>query len=295
MRQMFPPAHLGCQEEDGRIACAGYATTYVGACASGNRFVFRKKNVKRKKRSIKEIVALSLPRLSEEEVQGARGRGWKRLEAEMETHDLSLRWLYGDGWSVPRLDDGDFWIVRRSECGRRTRDAGGAAAHDRKTAAARTCSWIPASIVWRPKVFWNPTKPVILAQALSPEGIWKPSGGTGIRRKAQPGQLWRKISATRRNRPAPARIGSAAGVLRNCARAKVGRVAAQANRAGDLGKPRGEKSERAGAKPNHSGNFARTRGGMTLRAFARSVRRGDGRKTRAAEAKHPGARPQRRR
>jgi hypothetical protein len=31
-------------------------------------------------------------------------RVWKRLEAEMDKHDLSLRSLFGDGWSAPALN-----------------------------------------------------------------------------------------------------------------------------------------------------------------------------------------------
>jgi hypothetical protein len=31
-------------------------------------------------------------------------RVWKRLEAEMDKHDLSLRSLFGDGWSAPPLN-----------------------------------------------------------------------------------------------------------------------------------------------------------------------------------------------
>jgi hypothetical protein len=66
--------------------------------------------MKGKKRSMKEIVAESSPRLPKHEVEEIGDRVWKRLQAEMEKHDLSHRSLYGDR-KTPPLDQGDFQIL----------------------------------------------------------------------------------------------------------------------------------------------------------------------------------------
>jgi DNA-binding PadR family transcriptional regulator len=70
-------------------------------------------NVKRKKMSIKEAVTRCLPRLSNEEVEQAGDRVWKKIEAELEKRKDELAWrsIYGDGWSVPPLDEGDLQIM----------------------------------------------------------------------------------------------------------------------------------------------------------------------------------------
>jgi hypothetical protein len=38
-------------------------------------------------------------------------RVWKRLEAEMDKHDLSLRSLFGDGWSAPALNKKEHLVL----------------------------------------------------------------------------------------------------------------------------------------------------------------------------------------
>jgi hypothetical protein len=67
--------------------------------------------MKRKKRSIKEMMSLSIPRLQKHEVEEISDRVWKRLEAEMAKRDLSLRSLYGDGWSAAPLNQAEYPIL----------------------------------------------------------------------------------------------------------------------------------------------------------------------------------------
>src|SRR5215471_18281415 len=67
--------------------------------------------MKRKKRSMKEMVSLSIPRLPKHEVEEIGDRVWQRLQAEMAKHDLSLRSLYGDGWTAPPLNQAEYQIL----------------------------------------------------------------------------------------------------------------------------------------------------------------------------------------
>jgi DNA-binding PadR family transcriptional regulator len=60
---------------------------------------------------MKEIAAHCRTPLSEQEVQEAEDRLWNRLKSEADSRDLAYRSLYGDGWTVPRLDERDLWIV----------------------------------------------------------------------------------------------------------------------------------------------------------------------------------------
>ena len=69
--------------------------------------------MKRKKMSVKEAVQSALPRLSKDKVDEAGDRVWKRIQVEMEKRkdDLAWRSLYGDGWTVPALSEGDLQIM----------------------------------------------------------------------------------------------------------------------------------------------------------------------------------------
>src|SRR5438876_795546 len=58
---------------------------------------------KRKKMNMDEILRKYWPSASHQEVESAGERVWKRLEAELDKHDTSLRSLYGDGWSATPL------------------------------------------------------------------------------------------------------------------------------------------------------------------------------------------------
>jgi DNA-binding PadR family transcriptional regulator len=62
---------------------------------------------------MKEAIQQALPRLSNEDVEAAGARVWKRIEAEAEKRKDQLAWrsLYGDGWAVPALDEGDLQIM----------------------------------------------------------------------------------------------------------------------------------------------------------------------------------------
>ena len=60
---------------------------------------------------MKEIVAQLLPRLPKHEVDEIGDRVWKRLQAEMSKHDLSLRSVYGDGWSAPALTQSEYQVL----------------------------------------------------------------------------------------------------------------------------------------------------------------------------------------
>ena len=57
------------------------------------------------------MVAQSLPRLPKHEVDEIGDRVWKRLEAEMAKHDLSLRSVYGDGWSAPAVNQSEYQVL----------------------------------------------------------------------------------------------------------------------------------------------------------------------------------------
>ena len=67
--------------------------------------------MKRKKRSMREIVDLTTPRLSKHEVDEIGDRVWQKLQGVMKKHDLSLRSLYGDGWNAPALNEADLQIL----------------------------------------------------------------------------------------------------------------------------------------------------------------------------------------
>jgi hypothetical protein len=60
---------------------------------------------------MKEMVAESLPRLPKHEVDDITKRVWHRLQAEMAKRDLSLRSIYGDGWSAPALTQSEYQIL----------------------------------------------------------------------------------------------------------------------------------------------------------------------------------------
>jgi DNA-binding PadR family transcriptional regulator len=66
-----------------------------------------------KKPKLTDLIPQALPKLSKHEVDAAGDRVWKRIEAEMEKRkdDLAWRSLYGDGWTVPALSEGDLQIL----------------------------------------------------------------------------------------------------------------------------------------------------------------------------------------
>ena len=66
---------------------------------------------KRKKMSMDEILRKYWATPSQEEVEAAGERVWKRLEAELEKHDTSLWSLYGDGWSAAPLEQTAFQVL----------------------------------------------------------------------------------------------------------------------------------------------------------------------------------------
>src|SRR2546422_4073477 len=66
---------------------------------------------KRKKMNMDEILRKYWPSASHEEVESADERVWKRVEAELDKHDTSLRSLYGDGWSAPPLEQREFQVL----------------------------------------------------------------------------------------------------------------------------------------------------------------------------------------
>ena len=67
----------------------------------------------RKKPKLTDLIPQALPKLSNHEVDAAGDRVWKRIEAELEERkdDLAWRSLYGDGWTVPALSEGDLQIM----------------------------------------------------------------------------------------------------------------------------------------------------------------------------------------
>src|SRR5881409_4504807 len=66
---------------------------------------------KRKNMNMDEILRKYWPPASQEEVEAAGERVWKRIEAELEKHDTSLRSLYGDGWSAAPLEQREFQVL----------------------------------------------------------------------------------------------------------------------------------------------------------------------------------------
>src|SRR5438445_12418284 len=67
--------------------------------------------MKRKKMKMNEMLKRYWPKASKEEVEAAGERVWKRLEAELDKHDTSLRSLYGDGWSAAPLEQTEFQVL----------------------------------------------------------------------------------------------------------------------------------------------------------------------------------------
>ena len=67
--------------------------------------------MKRNKKQIKEIVAEYWPIPLQQEIEAAGNRVLNRLRAELESHDTSLRSLYGDGWSTPYLKQHEFQVL----------------------------------------------------------------------------------------------------------------------------------------------------------------------------------------
>src|SRR5437870_5050889 len=65
------------------------------------------------KKKMRELISKATPKLPRQEVKEIGDRVWQRLAAEMEQRkeELSVRSLYGDGWNVPALDQGDFQIL----------------------------------------------------------------------------------------------------------------------------------------------------------------------------------------
>ena len=104
--------------------------------------------MKRKKRSIKQIVAQSSPRLPKHEVEEIGDRVWKRLQTEMGKHDLSLRSLFGDGWNAPPLDQCDFEILSA------VRVLGGQSTPAASCIPSRNGRDVPRSSLWR-STAWN--------------------------------------------------------------------------------------------------------------------------------------------
>ena len=51
----------------------------------------------KRKMSTDEMLNRFFKKIPQEEVDESRERGWKRLKAEMDKRDLSLRSIYGDG------------------------------------------------------------------------------------------------------------------------------------------------------------------------------------------------------
>src|SRR5438093_8274334 len=67
--------------------------------------------MKRKKMNMHETLKRHWPKASQEEVEAASASVWKRLEAELDKHDTSLRSLYGDGWSAAPLEQTEFQVL----------------------------------------------------------------------------------------------------------------------------------------------------------------------------------------
>ena len=67
--------------------------------------------MKRKKMNMDEILKRYWPKAPKEEVEAASASVWKRIEAELDKHDTSLRSLYGDGWSAAPLEQREFQVL----------------------------------------------------------------------------------------------------------------------------------------------------------------------------------------
>ena len=67
--------------------------------------------MKRKKINMDEILKRYWPKAPKEEVEAASASVWKRIEAELDKHDTSLRSLYGDGWSAAPLEQREFQVL----------------------------------------------------------------------------------------------------------------------------------------------------------------------------------------
>ena len=67
--------------------------------------------MKRKKMNMHETLKRHWPKATQEEVEAASAGVWKRIEAELDKHDTSLRSLYGDGWSAAPLEQTEFQVL----------------------------------------------------------------------------------------------------------------------------------------------------------------------------------------
>jgi hypothetical protein len=65
----------------------------------------------KRKTKIQEFLTQHWPRTPQEEVDEACKRVWKNIEAEMDKRDLSLRSLYGDGWSVGAVNQRELQVL----------------------------------------------------------------------------------------------------------------------------------------------------------------------------------------
>ena len=65
----------------------------------------------KRKMNIQEVLKQYWPRTSQEEAGAACKRVWNRIETEMDKRDLSLRSLYGDGWSVGALNQRELQVL----------------------------------------------------------------------------------------------------------------------------------------------------------------------------------------
>ena len=63
-------------------------------------------------KNIKQIVNQNYQTPPKHEIEDAGRRVWKRISAELDKRDTSLRSLYGDGWSAPPLKEREFHVLR---------------------------------------------------------------------------------------------------------------------------------------------------------------------------------------
>lgn len=66
-----------------------------------------------KRKSVREMMERYWPEPPKYEVEAAGERMWKRISAELDKHDMSLRSLYGDGWNAPKLNSSEFQLLSR--------------------------------------------------------------------------------------------------------------------------------------------------------------------------------------
>jgi DNA-binding PadR family transcriptional regulator len=67
----------------------------------------------RKKQKLTDLIPKATPKLQKHEVDEIGDRVWQRIQAEMDKRKADLAWrsLYGDGWTVPALSEGDLQIM----------------------------------------------------------------------------------------------------------------------------------------------------------------------------------------